>query len=44
MPYCSRCGTGLASHEVALGYTEIATDTVIVPMKVKGEEDEYLLA
>lgn len=44
MPYCSRCGTGLASHEVALGYAEIATDTVIVPMKVKGKEDEYLLA
>jgi len=44
MPYCSRCGTGLASHEVALGYTEIKTDTVIVPMKLKGKQNEYFLA
>lgn len=44
MPYCSRCGTGLASHEVALGYAEIKTDTVIVPMKRKGTENEYFLA
>ena len=29
LPYCSRCGTGLASHEVALGYEEIKTDTEI---------------
>lgn len=44
MPYCSRCGTGLASHEVALGYAEIKTDTVIVPMKRKGMQNEYFLA
>ncbi len=44
LPYCSRCGTGLASHEVAQGYAEINTDTVIVPMKVKGRENEYFLA
>ena len=22
LPYCARCGTGLASHEVALGYDD----------------------
>src|SRR5699024_2515588 len=33
LPYCSRCGTGLASHEVAQGYEEIKTDTVIVKFK-----------
>ena len=43
LPYCSRCGTGLASHEVALGYEEIKTDTVIVKFKLKNEEG-YLLA
>ncbi|WP_422485352.1 isoleucine--tRNA ligase [Gudongella sp. DL1XJH-153] len=43
LPYCSRCGTGLASHEVALGYEEIKTETVIVEFKVK-DKDEYILA
>ena len=43
LPYCSRCGTGLASHEVALGYEEIKTETVTVKFKLKGK-DEYFLA
>lgn len=42
LPYCTRCGTGLASHEVAQGYKEISVDTVIVPMKKK-DEDVYFL-
>lgn len=42
LPYCPRCGTGLASHEVAQGYKEISVDTVIVPMKKK-DEDVYFL-
>lgn len=42
LPYCSRCGTGLASHEVAQGYEEIKTDTVIVKFKLK-DKDEYFL-
>ncbi len=41
-PYCPRCGTGLASHEVAQGYKEIKTTTVIVKFKRKGF-DEYFL-
>lgn len=44
MPYCSRCGTGLASHELSLGYAEIQNETAIVPMKRKGTENEYFLA
>ena len=43
LPYCTRCGTGLASHEVAQGYKEISVDTVIVPMKRKDEENTYFL-
>ncbi|WP_353097248.1 isoleucine--tRNA ligase [Tissierella praeacuta] len=43
LPYCSRCGTGLASHEVAQGYEEIKTDTVIAKFKLK-DKDEYFLA
>ncbi len=42
LPFCTRCGTGLSSHEVAQGYEEISVDTVIVPFKVKGI-DEYFL-
>ncbi len=42
LPYCSRCGTGLASHEVAQGYQEIKTNTVIVKFKRK-DKDEYFL-
>ncbi|MEG2564062.1 MAG: isoleucine--tRNA ligase [Bacilli bacterium] len=43
LPFCTRCGTGLASHEVAQGYKEISVETVTVPMKVKGMEDTYFL-
>lgn len=42
LPYCPRCGTGLASHEVAQGYKETSVDTVIVPMKKK-DSDIYFL-
>ena len=43
LPYCPRCGTGLASHEVAQGYKEITVNTVTVPFKVKGQDNTYLL-
>ncbi|HHU49350.1 MAG TPA: isoleucine--tRNA ligase [Clostridiales bacterium] len=42
LPYCPRCGTGLASHEVAQGYKEIKTTTVTVKFKRK-DADEYFL-
>lgn len=42
MPWCPRCGTGLASHEVAQGYKEVDANTVIVPFKKK-DEDAYFL-
>lgn len=43
LPYCSRCGTGLASHEVALGYKEIKTNTVTVKFKRKDAEEYFLV-
>ncbi|MDR2771408.1 MAG: isoleucine--tRNA ligase [Clostridiales Family XIII bacterium] len=43
LPYCPRCGTGLASHEVALGYKEVKTNTVVAKFK-KSDEDAYFLA
>ena len=42
LPFCTRCGTGLASHEVAQAYKEITVNSVIVPMKLKNK-DEYFL-
>ena len=43
LPYCPRCGTELASHEVAQGYKEVSVNTVIVPFKIKNS-DTYFLA
>lgn len=43
LPYCPRCGTGLASHEVAQGYKEIPVETVIVPFKKKNEDVYFLV-
>lgn len=44
LPYCPRCGTGLASHEVAQGYEEIKTVTVTAKFKLKDADNEYFLA
>lgn len=43
VPWCPRCGTGLASHEVAQGYKEISVNTVYVPFKAKDEDNTYYL-
>lgn len=43
LPYCPRCGTGLASHEVAQGYKEVKTNTITAKFKRK-DADEYFLA
>jgi isoleucyl-tRNA synthetase len=43
MPYCARCGTPLASHEVSLGYKDETIDSIYVRMKRKGMDGEYFL-
>lgn len=43
LPYCPRCGTPLASHEVAQGYTEEPVESIYVTFRVKEKENEYLL-
>ncbi len=43
LPYCPRCGTGLASHEVAQGYKEVKVNTITAKFKRKDAE-EYFLA
>ena len=42
-PYCYRCGTTLASHEVALGYQEVADPSIFVRFPLKNREGTYLL-
>lgn len=44
LPYCPRCGTGLASHEVAQGYKEVKVNTLTAKFKIKDRENEYFLA
>jgi len=44
LPYCPRCGTPLSSHEVAQGYEEITEPAITVKFKLKGKDNEYVLA
>ncbi len=44
VPQCPRCGTALSSHEVALGYKNIEEESLYIKFKIKGKENEYLLA
>ncbi len=44
VPFCPRCGTGLSSHEVALGYEDVTEPAVTVKFPVAGRPGEYLLA
>ncbi|MBO5102815.1 MAG: isoleucine--tRNA ligase, partial [Clostridia bacterium] len=43
-PYCPRCGTSLASHEVAQGYETVKDKTLFVRFKVKSKDDTYFIA
>ncbi len=44
LPFCPRCGTGLASHEVAQGYKIVKTTTITAKFKRADKENEYFLA
>ena len=39
VPYCSRCGTGLSSHEVALGWADVVDTAVFVKFHLTGDPD-----
>ncbi len=43
VPYCSRCGTPLSDHEVALGYDEATDPSVYVRLPLVEEPDTALL-
>ncbi len=42
--WCPRCETGLSQHEQADGYKEITDTSLYVKFKLKGKENEFLLA
>ena len=45
LPYCPRCGTGLASHEVAQGYKMVKVNDPDLPnSRERVRTDEYFLA
>jgi isoleucyl-tRNA synthetase len=44
VPWCSRCGTPLASHELAQGYEDVKDLSIFVKFKVVGEDNTYFLA
>jgi isoleucyl-tRNA synthetase len=44
VPWCPRCGTALSSHEVGLGYKEVADPSVYVGFRTKDDPSTLLLA
>ena len=40
LPYCPRCGTGLSSHEVALGYRDVRDPSLYFSVPILGEDGE----
>ncbi len=44
VPYCPRCGTALASHEVAQGYKDVKEKSVYAKFKLVDKENTYFLA
>ncbi len=43
VPYCSRCGTPLSSHEVSLGYKDVHDPSVFVRFPLKDKPGVYFL-
>ena len=44
VPYCSRCGTSLSSHEVAQGYKKVTEESITVKFELVDEPGTYVLA
>ncbi|MBN1963937.1 MAG: isoleucine--tRNA ligase, partial [Anaerolineae bacterium] len=43
VPYCARCGTPLSSHEVSLGYKDVADPSIFVRFPLRDEPGTYFL-
>jgi isoleucyl-tRNA synthetase len=44
VPYCTRCGTALSSHELAVGYRDVVDPSVYVKFPLLDDPDVSLLA
>lgn len=44
VPFCTRCGTPLSSHEVAQGYQKVKERSVYIKFKLISQADIYILA
>ncbi len=44
VPWCSRCGTALSSHELAQGYKDVKDLSVTAKFKVVGVDNTFILA
>lgn len=40
LPFCTRCGTPLSSHEVAQGYKEVQEESVYIAFKLKNKRQK----
>jgi isoleucyl-tRNA synthetase len=43
LPYCPRCGTVLSSHELALGYEQVTTNSIYVTFPLEDDPARQLL-
>ena len=43
LPYCPRCGTVLSSHELALGYEDVTTNSVYLTFELEDDPKRQLL-
>src|SRR3954471_9800702 len=43
LPYCPRCGTVLSSHELALGYEDVITNSVYLTFPLQDDPSRQLL-
>lgn len=44
VPYCTRCGTPLSSHELAQDYKETQDPSIFVKFRLKSDKNTYFLA
>ncbi|MQA89757.1 MAG: isoleucine--tRNA ligase [Gemmatimonas sp.] len=43
LPYCPRCGTGLSSHEVALGYRDVLDPSLYLTVPAEDGDKHFLV-
>ncbi len=44
VPWCTRCGTALSSHELAQGYKEVEDTSVYVKFRLIGSKNRFILS